>query len=165
MDDSPADKIEFRSIGIVHSPFTRLEGMPIQPKSAAAAEGWVEVLPEYEEGLRDLDGFSHAILLYYFHRASRVELVVTPFLDDEPRGVFSTRAPTRPNPIGLSIVPILKIEGRRIDVANIDILDGTPLLDIKPFVPPFDLPEDTRIGWLSGRTDRLKTGESDDRFE
>lgn len=163
--DVPSGKIEYRPIGTVHSPFSRLEDMPIQPGSATAAEGWIEVLARYQGGLGDLDGFSHAILLYHFHEVSRVEVTVKPFLDEESRGVFATRAPTRPNPIGLSVVPIQRIEGRRVYVANLDILDGTPLLDIKPYVPPFDRPEDVRIGWLSGRVDQLAARRSDGRFK
>jgi len=165
MGKPPSKKIEFHPIGIVHSPFTSLDGMPIQPKGGAAAEGFVEVLAEYQAGLKDLDGFSHVILLYHFHQVSRVELAVRPFLDEEPRGIFATRAPTPPNPIGLSVVRLVRIEGRRVYLENIDILDGTPLLDIKPYVPQFDRPEDVRVGWLSGKTDQIGTKESDARFK
>jgi len=141
-------KIQFHPIGIIHSPFTTLEQMPIQPTGAANREGYIEIFPEYQDGLKDLDGFSHIILLYHLHKASRVDLTVTPFLDRQPRGVFATRAPTRPNPIGLSIVKLVRIEGGTVHLANVDILDGTPLLDIKPYVPQFDQPDDVRIGWL-----------------
>lgn len=157
--------IEFRAIGIVHSPFANPGGMAIQPRGAGAADGYADVYPEYQEGLQDLDGFSHAILLYHFHRASGGQLVVTPFLDEKSRGVFATRAPARPNPIGLSVVRIARVDGRRIYLEDIDIVDGTPLLDIKPYVPQFDHPEGIRIGWLAGRADMLGEKTSDDRFE
>jgi tRNA-Thr(GGU) m(6)t(6)A37 methyltransferase TsaA len=110
------------------------------------------LLPEYEAGLQDLDGFSHIILLYYFHHADPgFELSVTPFLDDEPKGLFATRYPCRPNPIGLSVVRLVRREGRVLHVEGIDVLDGTPLLDIKPYVPSFDAPPDATLGWLEGR--------------
>jgi len=157
--------IVFQPIGVIHSPFTSLEGMPIQPGSAAAAEGYLEVSARYQDGLKDLDGFSHVILLYHFHHVSNSKLLVRPFLDEEPRGVFATRAPIRPNPVGLSVVQILRIEGPRIYLANVDVLDGTPLLDIKPYVPQFDQPENVHIGWLQGKSDQLSEKESDARFK
>ena len=125
--------------------------------------GWAthEVVAPFVEGLKDLDGFSHVILLYHLHAARSPALTVTPFLDTEPRGLFATRAPTRPNPIGLSVVELMRIEGNVLHVDGLDVLDGTPLLDLKPFVPEFDHRSDCRIGWLEGKTkDRL----SDDRF-
>ncbi len=143
-----AAKICYRPIGIIHSPFKTLEGMPIQPPGARGIRGWVEVFQEFVPGLKDLDGFSHIILLYYFHRAQEPRLVVKPFMDDEPRGVFATRAPNRPNPIGLSVVRLVKCEGNILHIEDVDILDGTPLLDIKPYVPQFDHPQVERIGWL-----------------
>ena len=121
--------IEYEPIGIIHTPFTDLEGMPIQPAGASGGKGTVEILPEYAEGLADLDGFSHIVLLYHFHRSTGFKLRVTPFLDDQPRGLFATRAPKRPNPIGLSVVKLVKVEGPVVRVENVDVLDGTPLLD------------------------------------
>jgi tRNA-Thr(GGU) m(6)t(6)A37 methyltransferase TsaA len=156
--------IHYRPIGVIHSPFADTTEMPIQPTSEASAPGTVEVLPEFAEGLRDLDGFSHLILLYHLHRVSRVALTVTPFLGDRARGVFATRAPTRPNPIGLSVVELLRIEGNHLHFANVDILDGTPLLDIKPYVPQFDQPHNVRIGWLASAPGRVESARSDDRF-
>jgi tRNA-Thr(GGU) m(6)t(6)A37 methyltransferase TsaA len=156
--------IHYRPIGVIHSPFADTTEMPIQPTSEASAPGTVEVLPEFAEGLRDLDGFSHLILLYHLHRVSRVALTVTPFLGDRARGVFATRAPTRPNPIGLSVVELLRIEGNHLHFANVDILDGTPLLDIKPYVPQFDQPHHVRIGWLASAPGRVESARSDDRF-
>lgn len=141
----------FESIGQIRSPFTRRDQTPIQPHRSQAA-GRVEVLPEYEAGLQDLDGFSHIILLYVFHRADPGhDLTVTPFLDDEPKGLFATRYPRRPNPIGLSVVRLARREGRVLHVDGIDVLDGTPLLDIKPYAPPFDAHPDAEWGWLAGR--------------
>jgi tRNA-Thr(GGU) m(6)t(6)A37 methyltransferase TsaA len=113
----------------------------------------------------DLDGFSHLILLYHFHRAGETSLVVTPFLDTKPHGVFATRAPTRPNPIGLSIVQLLRIDAGKLHIADVDILDKTPLLDIKPFVPDFDLPTDVRTGWLSANRSGISGKLSDGRFQ
>jgi tRNA-Thr(GGU) m(6)t(6)A37 methyltransferase TsaA len=141
----------FQPIGLIHSPFTQQAETPIQPYRSRAA-GQVELLPEYEMGLQDLDGFSHIILLYFFHHADPAfELTVTPFLDDEPKGLFATRYPSRPNPIGLSVVRLVQREGRVLYVDGIDVLNGTPLLDIKPYVPPFDAFPEATLGWLKGR--------------
>jgi tRNA-Thr(GGU) m(6)t(6)A37 methyltransferase TsaA len=114
--------------------------------------------------LRDLEGFSHIILLYHFHRVRDVKLVVTPFMDSQPRGLFSTRAPKRPNPIGLSVVRLLRVEGHVLHIENVDILDGTPILDIKPYVPDFDQHPAERVGWLEGAKGRVRGKRSDDRF-
>jgi tRNA (adenine37-N6)-methyltransferase len=156
--------ITYHPIGTLHTPFTDLADMPIQSTGTGSAPGEAEILPEYADGLRDLDGFSHVVLLYHLHEARRVDLVVTPFLDPTPRGVFATRAPTRPNPIGMSVVPLLAVEGNRLQLDNLDVLDGTPLLDIKPFVPDFDQPVDVRLGWLEAARRRLDTTKSDARF-
>lgn len=157
-------EVTYRSIGIIHSPFNNLKEMPIQPTSAASAPGVAEVFPEFADGLKDLEGFSHVILLYHLHKALRVDLTVTPFLGSSKRGIFATRAPTRPNPIGLSIVHLLRVDGNRLELGNIDILDGTPLLDIKPYVPDFDRPEEARAGWLEAARGKVKNAKSDDRF-
>jgi tRNA-Thr(GGU) m(6)t(6)A37 methyltransferase TsaA len=124
----------------------------------------VEVLEEYAPGLKDLQGFSHIILLYHLHRAQRYTLAVTPFLDTQQRGLFATRAPKRPNPIGLSVVKLVRVEGCLLHVENVDMLDGTPLLDIKPYVPEFDHQPEVRIGWLENARDRMAGRRSDDRF-
>ena len=158
-------KIQFQPIGIIHSPFKTLEQMPIQPTGVASREGHVEIFPEYQDGLKDLDGFSHIILLYHLHKTPRVDLTVTPFLDKQPRGVLATRAPTKPNHIGLSIVKLVRIEGGTIHLANVDILDGTPLLDIKPYVPQFDQPDDVQIGWLASTKEDVKEKRADERFK
>ncbi|MBN2329498.1 MAG: tRNA (N6-threonylcarbamoyladenosine(37)-N6)-methyltransferase TrmO [Candidatus Omnitrophica bacterium] len=157
--------LEFAPIGIIHTPFKELAGMPIQPSSAGGVKGRVEVFKEYHAGLKDLDGFSHIILLYHFHLGSGFNLHVTPFLDSEPRGLFATRAPKRPNPIGLSIVQLDRIENGVLFIQNVDILDGTPLLDIKPYVPKFDAHEDARIGWIEKAKKQIPNQKSDDRFK
>jgi tRNA-Thr(GGU) m(6)t(6)A37 methyltransferase TsaA len=138
--------------------------MPIQPSGARGVQGTLELDPAYEPGLRDLEGFSHLFLIYVFHRASGVQLTVTPFLDAEPHGLFATRAPKRPNPIGLSVVRLIAVEGNRLVLEDVDMLDGTPVLDIKPYVPAFDRPVDVRVGWLAGRDQNVGTKRSDDRF-
>jgi len=157
-------KIEYHSIGIIRSPFEQVEGMPIQPAGASLIQGRVEVFPEYGEGLKDLDGFSHIFLLYHFHRVDGSELIVTPFMDSHPRGLFSTRAPKRLNPIGLSVVKLLRVVGTVLHVENVDILDGTPLLDIKPYIPQFDQHPADRIGWLQESRNKVKEKRSDRRF-
>jgi len=141
-------KIEYRPIGIVHSPFRHPEGTPIQPGRAKGAEGTVEVFREYEDALGDLAGFSHIILLCHLHKSRGYRLKVVPFLDTEPRGLFATRAPNRPNSIGLSIVRLLAVNGNILSVTGVDLLDGTPLLDIKPYVREFDEQTGAHSGWL-----------------
>jgi tRNA-Thr(GGU) m(6)t(6)A37 methyltransferase TsaA len=158
-------KIEFTPIGIIRSPFKDPEGMPIQPAGAEGVAGRVEVFDGYREGLRDLDGFSHLILLYHFHRSRGYALQVVPFLDSRPRGLFATRAPRRPNPIGLSIVRLERIEGAVLYIRNVDLLDATPLLDIKPYVAEFDGQAGTRSGWLEDAGKAVSTQKSDDRFK
>jgi tRNA (adenine37-N6)-methyltransferase len=153
-----------RPIGVIHTPFKELENMPIQPSGAAGIRGTVDLFPEFAEGLKDLDGFSHLILLYHFHESRGYKLIVTPFLDSEQRGVFATRAPKRPNPIGLSIVSLVQIRGSSLEIDNVDVLDGTPLLDIKPYVPEFDLQENCRIGWLEQARGKVRDKRSDERF-
>ena len=124
--------IVYQPVGVVTSPFTSREGMPIQASAARGVRGAIEIFAVYGEGLKDLDGFSHIILLYHFHRTRETSLTVTPFLDDRPRGVFATRSPNHPNPIGLSVVRLLSVGSLHLSIEDVDILDGTPLLDIKP---------------------------------
>ncbi|MFW6163530.1 MAG: tRNA (N6-threonylcarbamoyladenosine(37)-N6)-methyltransferase TrmO, partial [Planctomycetota bacterium] len=140
--------MQFEPIGTVHSPFAEARGTPIQPRAAEGAEGTVEVFEPYIAGLADLDGFERIWLLYWFDRAAGARMTVTPFLDGQPRGLFATRAPCRPNPIGLSCVRLLRIEGGVLHVADIDVLDNTPLLDLKPYAPAFDSFDVARTGWL-----------------
>jgi tRNA-Thr(GGU) m(6)t(6)A37 methyltransferase TsaA len=155
---------EFKPIGIIHSPYTDLAGMPIQPAGATDVCGTVEVLDEYAAGLQDLDAFSHIILLYEFHRSDGFDLTVVPFLDSVARGVFATRAPRRPNPLGMSVVRLDRIDGAVLHVRDIDVLDGTPLLDIKPYVPAFEPQGEIRVGWLEPHGQRVPGHRSDDRF-
>ena len=157
-------EIRYRPIGVIHSPFKRVEGVPIQPKGAAGIRGTVEVFPEFVKGLKDLEGFSHIILVYHFHRVSGYQLEVVPFLDRRPHGVFATRAPKRPNAIGLSVVRLVEVKGRVLEVEGVDVLDGTPLLDIKPYVPEFDVYEVERVGWLEGVRKGVRQCRSDGRF-
>jgi tRNA-Thr(GGU) m(6)t(6)A37 methyltransferase TsaA len=154
--------IEYRPIGVVHSPFTEQTGTPIQPSRADGARGTVEIYPEYADGLRDLDGFSHIYLLCHLHRSEGFELEVVPYLDTVTRGLFATRSPRRPNPIGISVVDLVRIEAAVLTVENIDLLDGTPVLDIKPFVGEFDTRHGIRTGWLDRV--RVKLDRADDRF-
>ena len=158
-------KIEYHPIGIIHSPFTELSGMPIQPAGAAGVEGTVEVFPQYNDGLKDLEGFSHIIMLYHFHRSKGFKLHVVPFMDSTPRGVFATRAPKRPNPIGLSVIKLQKIQDNILYIENVDILDGTPLLDIKPYIPEFDEQIEVRAGWLEEARIEVLKRKSDQRFK
>jgi tRNA-Thr(GGU) m(6)t(6)A37 methyltransferase TsaA len=141
-----------RPIGVIHTPFASRSGMPIQAARSEAV-GRVEVYPEYAPALQDLDGFSHVMLIYWFHRARGFSLTVRPFLDDQFHGLFATRYPARPNPIGLSVVELMAVDvdGGVLRVRGVDVLDSTPLLDIKPFVPAFDHREGTQMGWLTGR--------------
>jgi tRNA (adenine37-N6)-methyltransferase len=157
-------KITFHPIGTIHSPFHELSGMPIQPISDSSAPGTVELFPEFIPGLLDLDGFSHIILIYHLHQSQRVALTVTPFLDSKPHGIFATRAPHRPNPIGISVVKLVRVEENILHVENLDILDGTPLLDLKPYVPEFDSPPEFRLGWLESANANIYKQRSDKRF-
>jgi tRNA-Thr(GGU) m(6)t(6)A37 methyltransferase TsaA len=157
--------ISYRPIGTIYTPFKRRQGMPIQPTGAQGVSGRVEIDPAYEEGLRDLDGFSHVFLLYHLHLSDGHSLTVTPFMDDTPRGLFATRAPRRPNPIGLSVVRLVGVAGCTLHVENVDMVDGTPLLDLKPYIPALNPPDETvRIGWLTGNTHQSFDVRSDDRF-
>ena len=138
--------------------------MPIQPTGATGVGGRIEIEPRYADGLRDLDGFSHIVLVYHFHKARNPDMVVTPFLDTETRGLFATRAPARPNPIGLSVVRLLGVEGNILRIENVDMLDGTPLLDIKPYIPDIEPEVVERLGWYGEARRRFGEARSDDRF-
>ena len=151
-----------KSIGIIHTPFQQAEGTPIQPVKGKGVKGWVEVDNAYMDGLKDLDGFERIWLLFWCHRVSAVKLHVKPYMDDTIRGLFSTRAPSRPNGIGMSCVKLLSITGNRLEIEDIDILDGTPLLDIKPYVTKFDHFQVSKCGW----TDNVinENTKADNRF-
>lgn len=156
-------KIQYQPIGFVHSPHQTASGTPIQPSRARGIEGTIEIEPEYVDALCDLDGFSHIILICHLHKAAEFKLKVVPYLDTELRGLFATRSPSRPNPIGLSVVRLLGIDGRVLRIEGVDLLEGTPVLDIKPYVRDFDDQTEIRCGWL----DKVKGRETvaDDRFE
>ena len=165
MNKSPSvHEITYRPIGIVHSPFKEPKGTPIQPAGAEGIAGTVEVFPKYVEGLADLDGFSHVILIYHFHLARQPSLVVKPFMDDEAHGVFAMRGPSRPNAIGISTVRLVGVEGNVLHIRDVDIIDGTPVLDIKPYVPEFDVRPAERTGWLEKSVHQLPTSKDDGRF-
>ncbi|MDA3953514.1 MAG: tRNA (N6-threonylcarbamoyladenosine(37)-N6)-methyltransferase TrmO [Bacteroidales bacterium] len=156
--------ITYQSIGIINSPFKTKEDMPIQPTGDKGINGEIKIYSEFSEGLVDLEGFSHIILIYHLHLSTGSSLKVIPFMDNNSHGIFSTRSPKRPNPIGLSVVKLNKIEKNILFIENIDILDGTPLLDIKPFIPDVDCPNVDKLGWLEGKSDKMKNKKSDKRF-
>lgn len=156
--------ITYKPIGIIHSPFESVRGIPIQPAAAKGVLGTVELFSDYTGGLKDLEGFSHVILIYHFHLSEGYQLEVKPFLDNKKRGVFATRAPRRPNQIGLSVVKLNKIENNLLHIERIDVVNGTPLLDIKPYVPYFDKTEDIQIGWLSESKHKMSSAKADNRF-
>jgi tRNA (adenine37-N6)-methyltransferase len=157
-------QIRYKPIGVIHTPFRSPEGTPIQPAAARGIVGGVEVDPMYAGGLKDLNGFSHVILIYHFHKARLAHLRARPFLDDVERGVFATRSPARPNAIGISVVRLLRIEENILYVQNVDIVDGTPLLDIKPYVPQFNGANDVKIGWVKKNIGKLGQTRDDGRF-
>ena len=137
-------------IGIIHSPFTDSKETPIQPIRSTTA-GWIEIFPQFTAGLQDIEAFSHLYLIYHLHQQQEVRLLVTPFLDDQEHGVFATRHPARPNHIGMSLVRLTGRSENRLEIYGVDVFDGTPLLDIKPFVTDFDLRENVRMGWYETR--------------
>ncbi len=157
-------QITYQSIGTIFTPFKAKGGMPIQSSGANGATGKVVLGEAFVKGIKDLEGFSHIMLLYHFHQSSGYKLTPTPFMDNTERGVFSTRAPRRPNGIGLSVVEILEVDKNTIHVRNVDMLNETPLLDIKPYVPDFDVFRVRKVGWLEKKTDRLNKTRSDQRF-
>ena len=158
------NKIIFEPIGVIHSPFDSAKGMPIQPVGGETFEGHIEIFERFADGLKDLDGFSHIFLIYHFHNSNGYSLHTKPFLEDTPRGVFATRAPRRPNPVGLSVVRLKSIQGNLIFIRDIDIMDGTPLIDIKPFVSDIDNRIDTSRGWMDDKAVHFRSKRSDGRF-
>lgn len=158
------DKVVYAPIGTVRSPFKTAEGTPIQPIGAKGIRGYIELREEFLKGIKDLDGFSHVILIYHFHLSNGFALEVKPFLDTEYRGVFATRAPKRPNSIGISVVKLVGIQGTRLIIEDVDVVDGTPLLDIKPYVPRFDSRDTGQIGWFSGKIQDAEELRADARF-
>lgn len=157
--------IVYLPIGYIYTPFKEISGMPIQPASAKGIKGKIEIMPEFINGLQDLDGFSHLILLYHFHLSENFELLVTPFLDTQMHGVFATRAPKRPNSIGLSVVKLTKIEENVLYIEDIDVINKTPLIDIKPYIPDFETPEQIKTGWYRKEKTDISKVRSDKRFK
>ena len=157
--------VNYNPIGIIHSPFKEVEGMPIQPSGASGIKGTVRVFAEYSAGLKDLDGFSHIILIYHFHLSKGYALEARPFMEEKTHGIFAMRAPARPNPIGISVVRLVSVEDNILHIEDVDIVDGTPLLDIKPYVPDFDRRQVERIGWLSEKSKRARVHKSDNRYK
>jgi len=158
------NEIKYKPIGVIHTRFKESKGTPIQPAGAKGINGTIEVFPEYAEGLGDVEGFSHIILIYHFHLSKGSSLRVKPFMDNEAHGVFAMRGPSRPNPIGISIVRLVRTEGNILHIQDVDIIDGTPLLDIKPYVPKFDIRDVEKIGWLEKNVHKLSTSKDDGRF-
>ncbi len=161
---SSLDYICFKPIGIIHSPFKKTNGTPIQASAADGVKGTVEVFEEYAEGLSGLEDFSHIILLYHFNLSKKAPLKVRPYMDKEEHGVFATRAPSRPNPIGISTVRLLEVKDNLLYIQDMDIVDGTPLLDIKPYVPEFDIRHVEKKGWLENNIHKLDKAKDDGRF-
>jgi tRNA (adenine37-N6)-methyltransferase len=154
----------YKAIGVIHSPFKEPKNVPIQAAASKGTVGTIEIYPQYAEGLTDLEGFSHIILLYHWHLVRDCALMVKPFLDDKLHGVFATRAPARPNKIGFSVVRLERIEGNILHICDLDIVEGTPLLDIKPYIPAFDCVQASKIGWFSGKIGKLDVARDDGRF-
>jgi len=157
-------EITFKPIGIIHTPHKIKSGMPIQPPGAEGVKGRIELFSEFEDGLKDIEGFSHIIVLFYFHESEGYKLQVSPFLENDIHGLFAVRAPRRPNPIGLSIVKLEKREGNILYIDNPDMLDGTPVLDIKPYIPDFDAYPDAISGWQAKHSGKVNKHKSDQRF-
>lgn len=157
-------EITYKPIGYIHSPHEKAEGTPIQTGGAKGVEAELELLPEYRKGLKDLESFSHIILLYHCHKAGETELLRKPFMDDKKHGIFAIRAPSRPNPIGFSVVRLSGITDNILKIKDVDILNGTPVLDIKPYVSDFDVKEVTKKGWLEDNVHKMKDKRDDGRF-
>lgn len=158
-------KIEFTPVGIIHTPFKTVENMPIQPSAAKDVTAAIEVFPEYADGLADLEGFSHIYVIFHLHRVRGYKLKVIPFLDTVERGIFATRSPARPNPIGLSVAEIVSVKNNIIEIRGVDMLNGSPVIDIKPFVPEFEDYTGIRKGWFEGKTRNASKIVSDKRFK
>jgi tRNA-Thr(GGU) m(6)t(6)A37 methyltransferase TsaA len=156
--------IAYAPVAHMRTPFTDVRGMPIQPVGARGVAGSIDVLPEFADGLADIEGFSHLLVIYHLHECQGFTLRVTPFLDNDEHGVFATRSPRRPNPIGISVLRLTGVSGNRLHVENVDMLDGTPVLDIKPYVPTFDVWDADRTGWFATVADNAVQCRADDRF-
>ncbi|WP_309540881.1 tRNA (N6-threonylcarbamoyladenosine(37)-N6)-methyltransferase TrmO [Nitratidesulfovibrio liaohensis] len=163
-DNPHAPHISYAPVAHMRTPFTNVRGMPIQPVGAQGVAGSIDVLPEFAEGLADIEGFSHLLVIYHLHECKGFTLRVKPFLDNDEHGVFATRSPRRPNPIGISVLRLTGVTGNRLHVENVDMLDGTPVLDIKPYVPTFDVWDADRTGWFATVADNAVQCRADDRF-
>jgi len=157
--------IIFKPVGVIHSPYKTVENMPIQPSAGKGTEAEIEIFPEFADGLSDIEGFSHIYIIFHLNMVKTPKLKVIPFLDDVERGIFATRSPARPNPIGLSLAEIVAVKNNIITIRGVDMLDGSPVLDIKPFVPDFESHNDVRIGWFEGKTGKAAKIFSDSRFK
>jgi tRNA-Thr(GGU) m(6)t(6)A37 methyltransferase TsaA len=157
--------VSYEPVGVVRSPYARLAGMPLQSAAAREIRGQIEIAPRFAAGLKDLDGFSHLHLITHLHRGAPGGLVVVPFLDDVRRGIFATRSPRHPNPIGLSVVRLLSVDHATLEITGLDLVDGTPVLDIKPYVPEFDTVAAERTGWLEDVAERVHRVTADARFD
>jgi len=158
-----SNQVKIEPIGVIQTPFRDAAGTPIQPSRANGARGTVRIDPRFEAGLKDLAGFERIWLIYWFHQTPGSSLLVTPFLDQRERGVFATRAPSRPSHLGISAVRLLSMQGGLLEVADVDIIDGTLLLDIKPYVPEFDCYPDSKAGWFDESNSKRRL--ADDRFD
>ena len=163
-DETIMRAVRYNPIGIIHSSLKNPSGAPLQSVIANNVKGTLNIFPKYVSGLKDLAEFSHLFLIYHFHLSRKVSLRVQPYLDNREHGVFATRAPARPNPIGLSVVRLRAVKRNKIYVEGLDVVDGTPLLDIKPYVPQFDARRVQSIGWYKGKLSRLHRTKADRRF-
>jgi tRNA-Thr(GGU) m(6)t(6)A37 methyltransferase TsaA len=155
---------KYKPIGIIHSNYQKKEGVPIRGALSKNSKGWIELFPEYKDGLKDLDGFSHIILIYHFHLSNGYSLLSKPFLDNVEHGIFAIRAPKRPNHIGISVVKLKKVEENKLFIDEVDIIDETPLLDIKPYISKFDVRRNTKSGWIKNKLVDRNKHHSDNRF-
>ncbi len=156
--------IIYNPIGIIHSSFLEPKGTPIQSAAALDSKATIELYAEYAEGLKDIEGFSHLILLYHFHRVKPSGLIVKPFLGNSSHGIFATRSPARPNQIGFSVVRLTGVDGNLLYIRDVDIVDKTPLLDIKPYIAEFDVRKAEKIGWFAENIHKMFATKDDGRF-
>lgn len=158
-------EMKFKAIGIIHSPYKTVENMPVQTSASKNVEAEIEIFDQYKEGLSDLDGFSHIYVIFFLNMVGEPKLKVIPFLDTVERGIFATRSPARPNAVGLSLAELVSVKGNRIIIRGVDMLDGSPVIDIKPYVPDFEICDNVKKGWFEGKTHKVKGILSDERFK
>jgi tRNA-Thr(GGU) m(6)t(6)A37 methyltransferase TsaA len=158
-------EMKFKAIGIIHSPYKTVENMPVQTSASKNVEAEIEIFDQYKEGLSDLDGFSHIYVIFFLNMVREPKLKVIPFLDTVERGIFATRSPARPNPVGLSLAELVSVKGNRIIIRGVDMLDGSPVIDIKPYVPDFEICDNVKKGWFEGKTHKAEGILSDERFK